>query len=70
MALSFNTETRLTQHYANAEKDICDQIGSAFAAIMRAAESEHGVQINELRVTMLDDRTGERWAQAICTIMR
>lgn len=62
--------SRVTQDYAAAEKDICDDVGIALAAVIRAAETTHGVFINELRVTMLDDGTAGRWVQAVCTIAR
>jgi hypothetical protein len=64
--------SRVTQNYAAAEKDICDDVGVALAAVIRAAETSHGVTINELRVTMLDrGMPGERrWVQAVCTITR
>jgi hypothetical protein len=62
--------SRVTQDYAAAEKDICDDVGVALAAVIRAAETDHGVVINELRVTMLDQGNGERWVQAVCTIAR
>jgi hypothetical protein len=62
--------SRVTQDYAAAEKDVCDDVGVAFAAVIRAAEMAHGVSINELRITMLDDGTSERWVRAVCTITR
>ena len=62
--------SRVTQDYAAVEKDICDDVGVALAAVIRAAETTHGVHIDELRGTMLDQGNGERWAQAVCTIAR
>jgi hypothetical protein len=62
--------TRVTQDYAPAEKEVCDDVGVALAAVIRAAEMTHRVSINELRVTMLDNGSGERWVQAVCTITR
>jgi hypothetical protein len=62
--------SRGTQDYAAAEKDVCDDVGVAFAAVIRAAEMAHGVSINELRITMLDDGSSERWVRAVCTITR
>jgi len=59
-----------TQDFAAAEKDICDDVGIALAAVIRAAETNHHVLINEVRVTMLDDGDGKRWVQAVCTITR
>jgi len=63
-------ESRVTQDFAAAEKDICDDVGIALAAVIRAAETNHHVLINEVRVTMLDDGDGKRWVQAVCTITR
>jgi hypothetical protein len=63
--------SRVTQKYAAAEKAICDDVGVALAAVIQAAETTHGVFINELRITMLDEGPGRgRWVQAVCTITR
>jgi hypothetical protein len=62
--------SRVSQDYAAAEKEICDDVGVALAAVIRAAEMGHGVSINELRITMLDEGKGERWVRAVCTITR
>jgi hypothetical protein len=63
-------ESRTTQHFAAAEKDICRDIGIALAAVIRAAEMNHGVFISELHVTKLDGDRGNRWGDAVCTIAR
>jgi hypothetical protein len=65
-----NAETKVTQHFAAAEKDICADVGIALAAVIRAAEMDHGVSINEVRITRLDGGNGERWLEAVCTITR
>ena len=61
--------SREIEHFAAAERDICERIGLALGAAIRDAELTHGVSIAELRVTMLDEGR-ERWAEAVCTIAR
>lgn len=63
------TASREIEHFAAAERDICERIGLALGAVIRDAELTHGVSIAELRVTMLDEGR-ERWVEAVCTIAR
>lgn len=63
------TASREIERFSAAERDICERIGLELGAVIRDAESTHGVTIAELRVTMLD-KGRERWVEAVCTIAR
>ena len=64
------SQSREIERLAAAERDICKRIGLALGAVLQDAELTHGVSIEELRVTMLDEASGERWVEAVCTIAR
>jgi len=57
-------------HYAEAERQLCDEAGPILASIIRAVEARAGVLIAEVRVTFdRTSNTGELIA-ANCTIVR
>jgi hypothetical protein len=66
--MASSVEVDMIQRYAQAEKNICDEIGEALAIVIRGAEVQNGVRIGELRVVPRQSGPGERWAQATCTI--
>jgi hypothetical protein len=66
--MASSVEVDMIQRYAQAERNICDEIGEALATVILGAERQHGVMIGELRVVPRQIGSGERWAQATCTI--